>query len=72
MTFRVGDLVKLKSGGPTMTVTRVDDLGIRTIVKCTWFAGRNNERGDFPPETLVAASAVTKKKGNNDISPETV
>ncbi len=29
MTFKVGDLVKLKSGGPMMTVTRVDNFGIR-------------------------------------------
>jgi uncharacterized protein YodC (DUF2158 family) len=69
MAFKVGDLVKLKSGGPTMTVTRVDDLGIRTIVRCTWFAGSKNERGDFPLETLVPVPPVTKKNGNNDISP---
>ena len=63
MAFNIGDLVELKSGGPKMTVTRVDNLGIRTIVRCTWFAGSKKEQGDFPSETLVPAPPpVTKKK----------
>ncbi len=63
MAFNIGDLVELKSGGPKMTVTRVENLGIRTIVRCTWFAGSKKEQGDFPPETLVPAPPpVTKKK----------
>ncbi|WP_108178826.1 DUF2158 domain-containing protein [Phreatobacter oligotrophus] len=33
-TYSVGDLVRLKSGGPTMTVERVDDDG---MVQCLWF-----------------------------------
>lgn len=63
VAFNIGDLVELKSGGPKMTVTRVENLGIRTIVRCTWFAGSKKEQGDFPPETLVPAPPpVTKKK----------
>jgi uncharacterized protein YodC (DUF2158 family) len=62
MAFKIGDIVRLKSGGPAMTVTKVDDFGIRTIIKCTWFAENKNERGDFPPEALVPASPVAKKK----------
>ena len=63
MAFDIGDLVKLKSGGPKMTVTRVDNLGIRKIVRCTWFTGSKKEQGDFPPETLVPAPlTVTKRK----------
>ena len=64
MAFNIGDLVKLKSGGPKMTVTRVDNLGIRTIVRCTWFAGSKKEQGDFPPEALVSPPPIVKKKVN--------
>jgi len=64
MTFKIGDLVKLKSGGPTMTVTRVDNLGIRTIVRCTWFAGSKKEQGEFPPEALVSPPPIAQKKVN--------
>ncbi|WP_363321924.1 DUF2158 domain-containing protein [Phreatobacter sp.] len=34
MPFQVGDLVRLRSGGPTMTVERVDEDG---TVQCLWF-----------------------------------
>ncbi len=64
MTFKVGDLVKLKSGGPMMTVTRVDSFGIRTIVRCTWFADSKKEQGEFPPEALVSPPPIVKKKVN--------
>jgi uncharacterized protein YodC (DUF2158 family) len=64
VAFNIGDLVELKSGGPKMTVTRVDDLGIRTIVRCTWFADSKKEQGEFPPEALVSSPPVVKKKVN--------
>jgi uncharacterized protein YodC (DUF2158 family) len=65
MTFRIGDLVKLKSGGPTMTVTRVDNLGIRTIVRRTWFTDSKKEQGEFPTKALVSPPPpVAKKKVN--------
>ena len=63
MAFKIGDVVKLKSGGPAMTVMKVDDFGSRTIIKCTWFAESKNERADFPPDALLPAPPVTKKKG---------
>jgi uncharacterized protein YodC (DUF2158 family) len=62
MVFKIGDLVALKSGGPTMTVTRVDNLGIKTIVRCTWFVDNKMEQGNFPPEALVSAPPIAKKK----------
>ncbi len=51
-TFKVGDVVKLKSGGPKMTVTVVGDrLGTATVW-CTWFDGTKKFDGDFPPSAL--------------------
>ena len=61
MAFKIGDVVRLKSGGPAMTVTKVGDFGIRTIIKCTWFAENKNERGDFPPEALVPIARWQEK-----------
>jgi uncharacterized protein YodC (DUF2158 family) len=56
--FNEGDLVRLKSGGPLMTVTEVDSgLGYR-IVFTTWFDQKNELRsGSFP------ISALAKEEG---------
>jgi len=49
-TFKTGDLVKLKSGGPKMTVEEeVSPMNIR----CQWFAGKKLESGLFRPDSLV-------------------
>lgn len=50
--MKVGDVVKLKSGGPFMTVTRVEQEGGKAIVFCSWFVGTKQERGNFPPDAL--------------------
>jgi len=53
--FEIGDVVRLKSGGPPMTVTQV---GIRHMtgqmtVWCTWFDAKNTPQdGTFPPAAL--------------------
>ena len=51
--FEVGDLVKLKSGGPEMTVQKAWNDGDCT---CQWFAGKKLESGRFPKESLEPAS----------------
>jgi uncharacterized protein YodC (DUF2158 family) len=49
--YTVGTIVKLKSGGPDMTVRRfTNDAG--TVVDCQWFAGKKLENGIFPIESL--------------------
>ncbi|WP_443019573.1 YodC family protein [Sphingomonas phyllosphaerae] len=53
--FAVGDTVKLKSGGPTMTVTVVGDRYGTPTVWTTWFDGTKKFDGDFPPAALIAA-----------------
>lgn len=46
--FGIGSIVKLKSGGPDMTVYSVD----RSHLNCQWFAGKKLERGAFHVETI--------------------
>lgn len=48
--FTGGDKVRLKSGGPDMTVEMIDDI-IGTV-QCSWFVSTRLERADFQPEAL--------------------
>ncbi len=55
--FNVGDIVKLKSGGPEMTINSVSTnyttnefTGYYT---CQWFAGKKLDQGKFPEESLI-------------------
>lgn len=47
--FSTGDIVKLKSGGPNMTVQSALSSN---HYRCQWFAGKKLERGDFPENSL--------------------
>ena len=52
-TFKVGDVVELKSGGPAMTVTVVTTGGpLGDLINTTWFSGAKKETGHFPPDSL--------------------
>lgn len=48
--LKVGDVVRLKSGGPQMTVQRIGES-----VECSWFAGQEASRGTFTRSALIAA-----------------
>ena len=48
--YQIGDLVQLKSGGPTMTVTSV--ASSRRDVGCKWFSGSKLAEGFFPIAAL--------------------
>jgi len=52
MTFQIGDTVQLKSGGPDMKVTWInDDLG---MTRCTWRDDSNAlQTAEFPAASLV-------------------
>ena len=43
--IKAGDVVRLKSSGPKMTVTHVDHSP--PICACAWFAGSEVQRGEF-------------------------
>lgn len=47
--MQIGDVVRLKSGGPKMTITALDE----TEATCAWF-NRNgrNQSDDFPLATI--------------------
>jgi len=63
MTFKTGDVVKLKSGGPAMTVVGEGngaDGHMRT--NCTWFDNDDREQnGAFPPDALEPSSAPIER-----------
>ena len=57
--FQVGTIVKLKSGGPDMTVKgAVTTSG--TTLRCQWFAGKKLESGDFPIDSLELVKPEAK------------
>lgn len=56
-TFKIGDIVQLKSGGPKMTVNERTPGG---NFRCAWFAGNKMETGVFAPEAIT--SYVEEKK----------
>jgi uncharacterized protein YodC (DUF2158 family) len=52
--FNVGQVVKLRSGGPQMTVVSVAEGKIQEAYNCTWFVGAKQHFGEFLGEALVA------------------
>ncbi len=52
--FSVGEVVRLKSGGPAMTVEFLRAPG---VVECCWFEGGRKFATTFQAETLTAAAA---------------
>jgi len=54
-TFQVGDVVRLKSGGPKMTVTVIGDIYGTPTIWCVWFVSTKQETGSFPPNAIEPA-----------------
>lgn len=54
--FKLGDIVKLNSGGPEMTIIEIFDR----IVKCSWYSESKFEYGDFPFDCLLTIYEVNK------------
>ena len=56
--FKAGDIVQLRSGGPTMTV---DSEG-KSDVSCYWFAVAELRSGKFSPASLVIIESEKEKE----------
>lgn len=52
LDFKEGDLVRLNTGGPLMTVTMVDGP-IQGSVRTQWFVGEAMEKGAFHRKELM-------------------
>jgi uncharacterized protein YodC (DUF2158 family) len=61
--FKVGDIVRLKSGGPPMTVSSIGSV-MSEDIGCQWFSGRKMESGYFPAASLVPGEADDDGKSN--------
>ena len=56
-TFKSGDLVQLKSGGPKMVVDRY----VKRRVCCQWFSGENLQSASFSEVSLQSELTVVKR-----------
>jgi uncharacterized protein YodC (DUF2158 family) len=52
-SFKPGDVVQLKSGGPEMTVKEVS--GEPEHVWCVWFLKGEERKGSYPAATLISS-----------------
>jgi|26BtaG_2_1085354.scaffolds.fasta_scaffold01578_6 uncharacterized protein YodC (DUF2158 family) len=62
--FEAGNIVKLKSGGPEMTVQEevATVSGARSgKYWCQWFAGKKLERGNFPADSIELVKKEDEK-----------
>ena len=61
MAFKVGDVVRLKSGGAAMTVSKLfKSPEGRQMVQCTWFDKKPRQhRAAFVIDSLEAAEEAT-------------
>ena len=53
--FTAGDVVCLKSGGPDMTVERIEATAGDVSVVCVWFVEQSLYRANFPVSALSKA-----------------
>lgn len=59
--FKIGDVVRLKSGGPQMTVVAIVNSNEK-LIRCQWFGEEKGsqkvEMSVFPPAALVLEDDV--------------
>lgn len=66
--FNRGDMVRLNTGGPPMSVAKVQEFGpdapndqlTGQQVLCAWFVGEEEKGTWFPPECLVKIKELAK------------
>jgi uncharacterized protein YodC (DUF2158 family) len=57
MDLKIGDVVRLKSGGPKMTIAEIGDSDDKRV-KCIWFDG-NKKNEDIFEEAIIAIAEPT-------------
>lgn len=57
--FKPGDIVQLKSGGPSMTVAEESKYDRGEYI-CIWFKGASKEKGSFVADILKPYEAPKK------------
>ena len=65
MTFKIGDVVGLKSGGPKMTVHANGRPNSDALIDVCWFDGGQSCRDCFRAETLVNLSEAERLNGDD-------
>jgi uncharacterized protein YodC (DUF2158 family) len=62
--MEIGDVVHLKSGGPTMTVEVITKE--TAVIRCVWFDNAELKRGIFPAATLKQAHDEDEDDDDDD------
>ena len=57
--IKEGCTVRLKSGGPLMTVNQVHDVQGTPYAHCSWFKGKELKSGDFPVSSIKKSSKTS-------------
>ena len=63
--LRVGDIVRLKSGGPEMTIEYIGKFAIKDGAKCVWFDGKKRHEDIF---LRFQPSALSKDQAHEPCS----
>jgi len=61
-SFKEGDVVHLKSGGPEMTIKSLGVFSGKEGAVCVWFAGTKLEKGVFSEPELELIKSGEKSK----------
>ncbi len=61
-SFAVGEIVKLKSGRPDMTI-QTTPKATDSYYYCQWFAGKKLEQGRFPEDSLERVKVEKSNDG---------
>lgn len=69
-SFKIGDVVRLKSGSPSLHVTVVAQylVGDAEAVQCDWFSGEQRNSGVFVVEALeLVAETAEFRRGTKKL-----
>lgn len=68
--MKIGDVVRLKSGGPLMTIEEAERLENYCTITCVWFKKHKVCSAEFTEEMLYVQSSETNPV-NADVSRST-